>query len=193
MLSLRIKIIFIFLICLGLFLITTSYTDADLTAERSVLGNRFVAIVLNFFAQHTATNATVTSLFHTTGIVPGGFELASTRIRKDGQLGFKYRLKTEKISGDDAFCNALQIQTLHRNLSTKYSGPLMGMNINSEITNTTPEDWIFLVSLEDTNSALKGRLCEFNITFKTWNTDPDSVKGIFAQRKLTNIISSGNW
>lgn len=193
MLSLRVKIIFIFLICLGLFLINTSYTDADLTAERSVVGNRFVAIVLNFFAQHTATNATVTALFHTTGIVPGGFEIATTRIRKDGLLGFKYRLKAEKVSGDDAFCNALQIQTLHRNLSTKYTGPLMGMNINSEITNTSPEDWIFMVSLDDTNSALKGRLCEFNITFKTWNTDPDSTKGIFAQRKLTNVISSGNW
>lgn len=181
------------MILLGFFLINTSYTDADLTAERSVLGNRFVAIALNFFAQHTATNTSVSSLFHTTGIVPGGFEIATTRIRRDGQLGFKYRVKAEKVSGDDGLCNALQIRTLNRNLFTKYSGALLGMSITSEITNTNPEDWIFMVSLDDTNSALKGRLCEFNITFKTWNTDPDSTKGIFAQRKLTSVISSGNW
>jgi len=193
MLSSKIRIILLTILAIAILLINTDYTDADLFAERNISQNRFVAIVLNFFARHTANNTPVTSLFRTTGIQPGGFDIATTRIRRDGKVEFKYYLKTVKLNGDDNFCKKLKIQTYTRAFQSKYSGSLTDMNIQSTITNDTPEDWVFVVSLDDSDISLKNKLCEFNIEFRTWNTNLNETKGIFAERKLNSIVSSGNW
>ncbi len=193
MLNGRARFILLFLIFFGSFLITTSYTDADLTAERMILQNRFVAIVMNFLSQNTANNTPLSTLLRTTSLQPGGFDVSSLRIRSGGQTGLKYALKVVKINGDDAFCRALRLRTFHRDLASRYEGGLMDLNITSTIDDTTPEDWIFILSLDDSNTGLQNKLCEFNFVVRTYRGSPNESGGIYAERKVSNIISSGSW
>ena len=189
----RAKFILLFLLFFGSFLIATSYTDADLTAERKIIQNRFVAIVLNFLSQNTANNTPLSTLLRTTSLQPGGFDVGSLRIRSGGQSGLKYAIRTVKINGDDAFCGALKLRVFHRDLASQYDGGLMNLNITATIQEDSPKDIIVLVSLDDTNSALQNKLCEFHIVVRTYRNNPDEMGGIYAERKILIIVSSGSW
>lgn len=193
MLNVRIKIILVFLILLSLFLSNTHYTDADIFAERVVQQNRFSVTTVDFSARHSANNGSISYIFRTIGLQPGGFDLGAVKIKKEGELNFKYHIKIVKISGDDNFCNALNVQVLQRNLTPKYEGKLMNLSINSDINDSAPQDWIVFIGLDDTGGALKNKICEFDLIFKTWRNQPDENKGIYAERILNNVISSGNW
>ncbi len=193
MLNGRARFILLFLVFFELFLITTRYTDADLTAERIVLQNKFTTIVINLFSQNTANNGPLTSLFRTTSLQPDGFDLGSVRIQNDAQATIKYVLKAVKVNGDDTFCRALRIRAMHRDLSTKYDGSLLDFSYNSMVVDKTPEDWIFIVSLDDKNNQLQNKLCEFNFNVRSYRSSPNETGGIFAERKINNIISSGAW
>lgn len=193
MLNVKVKIIFGFLFLVYILLVNTQYTDADLFAERMVQHNRFSITTLDFSARHSANSGSVSYIFRTIGLQPGGFDLGAVRIKKEGQLDFKYRLKVTKTSGDDSFCSALNVQVLQKNLTSKYQGKLMNLSIDSNITDNVLEDWIFFISLDDKNGALQNKICEFNLDFKTWHNQPDEKSGIYAQRILNNVISSGNW
>ncbi len=193
MLNGRARFILLFLILFGSFLITTSYTDADLTAERKILMNRFVAIVMNFLSQNTANNTPLSTMLQTTSLQPGGFDVGSLRIRSGGKTGLKYSLKANKINGDDGFCGALKLRTFHRDLASRYDGGLMDLNITSTIDDKTPEDWIFIISLDDNNTAMQNKLCEFNFILRTYRTSSSETGGIYAERKIHNIVSSGSW
>ena len=193
MLNGRARFILLFLVFFELFLITTRYTDADLSAERIVIQNKFTTIVINLFSQNTANNSPLTSLFRTTSLQPGGFDLGSVRIQNDAQATIKYVLKAVKVNGDDTFCRALRIRAMHRDLSTKYDGSLLDFSYSSTVVDKTPEDWIFIVSLDDKNNQLQNKLCEFNFNVRSYRSSPNETGGIFAERKINNIISSGAW
>jgi len=193
MLNTKIRIILLFSIALYLFLINTHFTDADLFAERMVQRNVFSMTTLDFAVKNSVNNGSIVSLFHTVGLQPGGYDLGAIKIKNAGKLGFKYHIKAVKMSGDDALCNSLEVQVMQRNLTSKYQGKLLGLNIDSSLQNTSPEDWIFFVSLNETTQSLQGKICEFSIGFKTWRDQPDEKKGIFAERIITNVITTGNW
>ena len=183
----------VFIILLDLFLINTQYTDADLFAERSVKGNKFSITVLNFFARNTVNNNSASYLYKTVGILPDGYDLAAARIKRDGNVSFKYRLRAIKTNGEDALCNNLNLQVLKRNLTKIFSGKLMDLVIDSQINSDDLEDWIFFLSLDQKDAVLKNKICEFSFDFKTYRNNPDEKGGIFAQRTITNVVSSGNW
>lgn len=193
MLNGRARFVLLFFVFFEVFLITTKYTDADLSAERIVAQNKMVSIVINLFSQNTANNSPLTSLFRTTSLQPGGFDLGSIRIQNDAKATIKYSLKVVKVSGDDALCRALNIRVLHRDLSTKYDGSLMDFSYNSAVVDKTPEDWIFMVSLDDKSDQLKNKLCEYNFNVRSYRSSPNETGGVFAERKINNIISSGSW
>lgn len=192
MLSHRTQSIFFIFLFLALFLINTGYTDADLFAERIVRNNHFSATTLSFSQRHTANNGYINQLFRTINFQPEGFDLGAVRIKKDGKLNFKYRLKTIKISGDDNLCQNLTLDVMQKG-NYKYQGKLMEFVLDSNINDSKPEDWIFFVGLDDDSNTLKNKTCEFNFYFKTWRDDPESKKGFYAERSLYNIISSGSW
>jgi len=193
MLNTRLKIILAFSLLLSLFLINTQYTDADLFAERIVQHNLFSVTTIDFSARHSASNGSISYIFRTMGLQPGGFDLGAIKIKKEGKLGFKYHIKTIRTNGDEGFCNALNVQVLQRNMTPKYQGKLVNLSIDSNINDDTPEDWIFFIGLDDKNGALKNKICEFNFYFKTWRNQADEKKGIYAERTINNMISSGNW
>jgi hypothetical protein len=190
MLKPEIKRLALFLILLYSFLIKTSYTAADIFAERIVSHNKFSAMTLDFFARNSFNNSAATNLFHSVGLEPGGFDLAALRIVPDNNDKFRYRLRAVKTNGDDSFCGSLQLQVLNRNFTQIYSGSLLNLSLTT--INSDARDYIFFVSLDDQNSILKNKICEFNFDFKTFHDNPDEQGGIFAERLISNIISSGS-
>lgn len=188
-----IKRLAVFLILLYVFLVKTSYTDADIFAERTVSDNKFSAITLDFSTRNSFNNSLMTSLFSSLGIQPNGFDLGAAKIETDTDNKFKYRVKTVKTNGDDLFCSRLNVKVLDRNFFYIWSGPLLDLNFTSRLVNANPKDFIFFVSLDDHNPELKNRICEFNIALKTYRDNPDEQGGIFAERLINNVISSGNW
>lgn len=193
MLSLRIRIILIFLLIMAYFLINTGYTDADIFAERIVQHNRFSAMTLNFSALNSANNNPVSYLFRTNGMQPGGFDLSAVRIKKSDGMNFKYRLKVSNTIGDDVLCKSLKVEVLQRNWSIKYEGKLGDLIIDSIIDSDAPNDWIFFISFDDDDNALQNKICEFSFDFKTYRDNPDETGGIYAERLVNNTIYSGTW
>ncbi len=193
MLNGRIKVLLFFSIFLGLFLLNTNYTDADIFAERDVRSNLLSAATLNFFARSSVNNSSVSYLFKTVGILPGGYDFAALKIKRDGNVNFKYHLRSKKTNGDDTFCQSLSVQVLKRDLTTVYSGKLMALSVDASVSDNNSQDWIFLLSLDQNDVGLENKICEFNLDFKTFRSSPNETGGIYAQRILTNVISSGSW
>jgi hypothetical protein len=193
MLSQKIKRLALFSMMLCIFLINTRYTNADIFAERIVSHNKLSVVSLDFSARNSFNNGPLTSLFHSLGIQPTGFDLGATRVKAEGRTNFKFSLKANQTNGDVSFCNSLHIKVLSRSFFSIYSGPLSDLAVTSAFGNFDPKDFIFFVSLDDNADALKNKICEFNLDFKTYRNSPDETGGIYARRVISNVISSGSW
>jgi len=193
MFNARIKFVCLFILFLGTFLVNTQYTDADIFAEREVAANKFSMTSLDFFIQSTINKSRIDSLYNLVGLTAGGYDLAALKIKRDGKVNFKYQLKTQQINGDDVFCNSLNLIILKKDFSIVYSGKLMDLKFNSQIDNKDSEDWIFFLSLDQNGANLKNKICGFNFSFKTYRNNPDEKGGIYAQRLISNVVSSGSW
>ncbi len=169
------------------------YTDADLFADRTVSHNMFSFISLDFSTRTSFNNNPITSLFHILGLQPSGFDLSAIRVQGESNQNFKYHLRALKTNGDDNFCNHLKIDIFNRHFDRKFSGKLMDLDLNSSLSGNESEDWIFFLSLSDRDPSLKNKICEFNFDFKTYRGAPGESGGIFAQRLINNIVSSGSW
>lgn len=177
---------------LYIFLINSQFTDADIFAERIVEQNILKAITLDFSTRETYNNNINTKLFNSFGFLPNGFDVASVLIKNESSSHFKYHLKTIKLSGHDELCNNLELNIFNSNFKNLYSGKLLNLNLNSEINEYSQESYIFLISLNDNNN-LQSKICEFDFNFRTYRQNTNETGGIFAQRKLNNVITSGNW
>jgi len=193
MLKPGLKRLAVFLMLLQVFLIKTGYTDADIFAERTVSRNKFSALALDFSTKNSFNNNLISSLFRSLGIQPSGFDLGAARVKRETETKFKYRLKATKTNGDDFLCNQLQIKVFNRDFFQVFGGSLLDLSLNSSLNNGDPRDFIFFVSLDNQDEALKNKICEFNFDFKTYRNDPEEQGGVFAQRLISNVISSGSW
>lgn len=193
MLKPGIKRLAVFVMLLYIFLIKSSYTSADIFADRIVRNNKFSATSVDFSTRSSFNNSFIMSLFHSLGIQPGGFDLGAIKVKADTDTKFKYRMKIVRTNGDDYLCSRLQAQVLNRNLVGITSDSLSNLSFLSSFNGPSPKDLIFFISLDDDNAALKNKICEFNIDLKTYRNDPDEQGGIFAERKISNVISSGDW
>ncbi len=193
MLRKKINRILWFLILLYIFLVQSNYTDADIFAERIVEKNKFSVITLDFSTKSTFNNNTINNLFSAFGFLPEGFDIGAIKITNESTSNFKYYLKAIKISGDEGFCNKLELKILNQNLKTIYSGPLLSLNAKSNINDPKNNKWIFFISFDDHSEESKNKRCEFNFKFRTYREDINETGGIYAEREINNIISSGNW
>lgn len=193
MLNIRFKFFLIFAILLGIFLLNTQYTTADIFAERNIRNNSFKAASLNFFSRNPVNNSSVEYIFKTVGVVPEGYDLGGVKLKRDGNVSFKYYLRAVRTNGDENFCNNLTLQVLKRNLTSAYQGKLMDLGVEASINDDNVSDWIFLLSLNNNSDNLKNKICEFNLEFKTFRNNHAENSGIHAKRILTNVVSSGTW
>lgn len=192
MLNSRTKTILISLIILGIFLRNTGYTDADLFAQRVVKNNLFSFTTLSFTALNTANNNHLSRLLDVSGLVPYGFSVTSYRLKKDGNLSFKYHLKANFIGSDNLLCNSLTVK-LMQDGNIKYQGHLKDLSYDSSLISTDQQDWVIFLGLDDNNSNLKNKVCLFELNFRTWRQNISETTGIFAQQKIPGTISSGTW
>jgi hypothetical protein len=174
-------------------LLRSHYTTADIFAERVVNHNDFSVITLDFSTQTSFSNSPITTLFHSMGFQPNGFDVGAIRMQRKTSSVLKYHMKTVKTNGDDALCGALNLEVLSRSFGKVYDGRVMDLSLDSHISDDNPADWIFFVSLDDRNPALKNKICEFNFDVKTYRSNPNEQGGIFAERIVGNVISSGMW
>ena len=187
------KVLFkgIFLIILGL-TIFTGATSSDMYDTQIIEGNRFSTTTLDFSQRDTSNNQPVSTLFNLTGIIPGGFKVEGVRVKKDGKMGFRYKISTVKTAGNDNFCEALEL-TILQDWQIKYQGSLLDFSYNSDMRDKKTDDFIYYVKLTDNNVSLVNTSCDFNFVFKTWKVDPDEQGGFFDQEILNNHITSGFW
>jgi hypothetical protein len=182
-----------FLLLLYIFLIKSAYTDADIFAERVVRQNKFSAITLDFSTRITFNDNKIINLFHSLGFMPGGFDLAAVKIKNDSLNDFNYYIKTIKVSGDEVFCQSLQLEVFNNLRRPIYQGPLLDLIINSKLTDSQLENLIFFISFNDYDQELINKRCEFDFEFRTYWQNIDESGGIYAQRKVNNLITSGYW
>ena len=192
MVSSKTKIALYLSIFIGYFLINTNLTSADLYAQRVVKKNSLTATTLSFSTRYTSNNYSLSFLFNSNNFQPEGFDIAATRIKKDGKMSFKYRIKYIKKAGNEELCNNLNL-TVVQNWQPKYQGKLSSFFLDSTLPPSGKEDWIFYLSLDDDQEILKNKFCQFDFYFKTWRDDPESKKGFYAERSLPNYLSTGNW
>ena len=106
----------------------------------------------------------------------------------------QYSLQALKTAGDDAFCQALELQIVQRDLSEIYNGKLLDLSIQDSMTDDDIEEWVFFLSFNDTLEDLKEKSCDFDLYMRTYRNDPnEEIKGIHAKRTLNNTVTSGTW
>ena len=193
MLNKSVKRLALFLIFVYLFLVKSGHTTADIFAQRIVSRNKLSAVTLDLSTMTSFNDGQKISLFNSSGFQPDGFDLNSIRIKGSTTGNFKYHIKVIKTGGDDLLCNKLELEVLNRQFSSKYKGALLNLNIDSNITNNNLDDWIFTINLNDNSQELKNKICKFDLDIKTYYDTPSETGGIFAEKLISNIISSGNW
>ncbi|MCL5090755.1 MAG: lamin tail domain-containing protein, partial [Patescibacteria group bacterium] len=142
----------------------------------------------------TDMNLLVSPFFNQSGVKPGFSEAKDIRIKKDGNLDFKYNGKFVKTSGDDSFCNSLHLQTKLGAL-IKYDGSLINFNLTPEpmISLSGQDDWNFILSFNTNDSSLENKTCSFDLVFSAWQINSDGTWGFTDEERLSNSISSIHW
>ncbi len=184
----------IFLMLFYIFLNQTGYTTADIFAERIVRQNKFSATTLDFSTRNSFNNASASSLFRTLGLASGGFDLGALKLKLETKGKTKYQLSFERTNGDEVFCSRLTVKVLDSQLHEFYQGPLVKLALNETVANVADaQNFIFFIGLDEQAAELKNKICEFNFKFKTYRESPTEKGGIFAQRLIGNVVSSGSW
>ena len=183
------RLVFFFTVII---LLTTGATDADISDSEVATGNIFTATTLDFNQNQTSNNQPMTQLLNTSGLIPGGFDVRSFRIKKEGKMDFHYRMTGIKTAGDDGFCQTLTI-FLVQDWEIKFQGILSNLLLDDLINESGTDDWIILVKLDSSNQALVLKECQFDIKISTWKADPSETNGFYDEEILNNRVSSGSW
>ena len=95
-------------------------------------------------------------------------EFASVVTKKTGSLNIQYEVNTEKISGDNNFCNALEMKVEHNGVE-KHDGSLLSF---SAPTTTELGTWEFEIDLPaSATNVPHGAECNVDLVFKGWRSD----------------------
>lgn len=170
-------------------LILVSPTNADFVFKKTIKNNQFSATTLDFSKLKTSNNSNVESLFNINGILAGGYQVDSLRIKNQGSAQFNYVLSFEKINGDDVFCQNLEINLI-KDGQSQYNGLLVDLNLNSNLnSNQSFSDWLVYLKLKDNYLSSKPEFCDFNLVINSFN-DPNQKSGFKYKRLISNHVSS---
>ena len=183
----------IVLIVLFMLLIMSGDTNAIFIAKRAVIDNIFSVISLDITTRKSFNNEIRSKLFDDEGFLPGGFDVASIKVKNDSDHNIKYNVRVEIANGDIGLCDALHAKVYSSDMTLKYSGTLTDMYFNSSLGARDSFGFIFLLSFDSFDSSLTEKMCEFDIDVKTYRNDPNEGTGIYAQRYVGNTITTGNW
>jgi len=129
-------------------------------------------------------------------IKPDIESLANVNINNSGKLDFKYKIKTNNLSGDLDLCNALSLK-IKQDGQQIYNGNLVNLNENLNIlANGNNSDLEFIASLNNDDANLQNKICNFDFIFQAWQTDQadySAIAGFSDQEILSFSIESGHW
>ncbi|MDO8435922.1 MAG: SipW-dependent-type signal peptide-containing protein [bacterium] len=108
------------------------------------------------------------------GLSPGGSFSQFATIKNVGSLDFQYTARVEKTSGDDDFCNALNLEALLEG-ATNYSGDLLDFVSSPVVYSSSADEWEFIISLPEDADAESS--CGFDFVFSGWQTNLPSFGG----------------
>ena len=164
-------------------------TNADFVFKKTIKNNQFFATTLDFSQLKTSNNSAVESLFNINGILAGGYQVDTLRIKNQGGTNFSYSLNFEKINGEDNFCKNLEINLI-KNGQSQYNGSLVDLNLKSSLNSDQSfSDWLVYIKLKDNYVSSKSEFCDFNLNITGFN-DPDQKSGFKYNRLISNHISS---
>jgi len=187
------KTTLILMLCLGLFSLHVEHTSADLTAQRTVAGNRLRATTISLDNLHTASFTSLNTLFTTSGFKPSGYDVRTLKIVKTGELDFRYRLKVEPVEGQSETCQYFSLRT-DRDWTETYTGALMEFENTSRITADNSDDWLFYLSLNEEEGSPQNSSCTFRLLITTYRKDKDEPPtGLRARKLLDSTITTGTW
>lgn len=183
------KVALILILLLGIFLMRTQKTSADIFDEETIRGNKFVATTLEISARNSATFDKETSFFQLNGMRKGGFAVRGLRIKKDGKMNFHYRMSSHINSESGNLCHILNVSVYDRAFHQVYSGELSGFLMDRDIDSSGIDEWIVLLAF---NTDLTGSThqCNFDIVIKTWRTSADEKGGFYDKKILQNTITA---
>lgn len=170
---------------IALLLYFTEATDADLVDKTVISGNTYKATTLDFSNRSTVSNGQKGFLFNTNGLVSGGFDVQSVRIKKDGELNFKYSVAVYNTSGNSDLCSALVIKVF-KDWDVIYNGSLLDLRLDQEIGEGGVDDYIFVVALDSASLELSNKQCNFDIKFVTQSEGVFSDEEILQNQVLTS-------
>jgi len=170
-------------------LILIGPTNADFVFKKTIKNNQFSATTLDFSQLKTSNNSTVENLFNINGILPGGYQVNTLRIKNQGATNFSYSLTFEKVDGSDNFCKNLEINLI-KNGQSQYDGYLVDLNLESNLNSDENfSDWLVYIKLKDNYISSKSEFCDFNLNIIGFN-DPNKKSGFKYKRLISNHISS---
>ena len=180
-----------FLFLLFIFsLIIVNPTNADFNDKKVVKSNQFKATTLDFSQLKTTNDSPVETLFNISGISPGGYQVATLRLKNLGQLNPLYLINFSKTAGSDNFCRQLEINILKDNQSI-YNGPLIDLNLKLDLNSQTNySDFLVFIKLKDNYVSSENDYCDFNLIITgSSHSDSPQPSGFRYQKKILNHIS----
>ncbi len=171
----------------GIFMVTTKVTDADLLDMEAVIGNYFRSTTLDFSNRQTVNNYQLSTLFNIVGMLPGGFQVESLRIFKDGEMDLDYQVTSVQV-GDSILCEVLDVKVMS-DFKVIYDGKLNDMFLSSKTNGTAYDDLVLFLYLNESDPTVKNKTCNFN--FVVQSTVQNT--GFVDEEIIQNQVSSGTW
>lgn len=162
--SLAVKFVAIVLIIgiQGAGLFTIGYTVAYYSDTEGSTGNEFKAAFLDFYLTHNDFNTFIGKE------ALGEYAVASVVMEEPGSLDVQYFITTEKISGDDSFCNGLDLEATKNGIEVHDDSVLLF----SDATTTDFGVWEFEFDLPPSVTDIgHGDICDLDIVFSGWRED----------------------
>lgn len=170
-------------------LLNSSYTSADIFAERNIANNKLAAISIDIKLLNTTNNNQTSLLFNTSDFEYGGFDVKSIRVKNPSDLDFNYLITGSVKIEKEEFCKNLKIKIYDNKFILKQEASILDLNTKSFIKQKNTEDLVIFLTLENNTSADTQKIgyCEFAINFKS---DLSNSK-ISASREIVNTVFMG--
>jgi len=170
--------------------LNVNLTDADLSDEEVITGNKATATTLDLGTKSTINQTTTNILFQTVGLTPGGFDVRSLKIKNDGKVKFNYQVTYERIGGTQEACDLLNMTWFTPKGQKKWEGKVSLLNLNYELPDSGEENLIMTLERQETGGVLGN--CQFDLVFKTIRLNQGESGGFRDEERLTNLITLGN-
>jgi hypothetical protein len=181
-----VKSLILLLPIIGLILLNSNYTNADLIDEVSVNANTLKATTLSISIQNTIDNTQKPYIFNINKFQKGSLDATTIRIRNTGKEKTKYFLNINSINNNEV-CQQPTLKIL-KDDKIIYSDKIINLNLEmSEINSNEKNDLIFLLSLNENINQNSPTPCEYQLNINT-KINPQLNQGLFDSKKIASQI-----